>query len=82
MRADEIIREVAKAYGLGPRTLRSRNRKRKFAWPRQEAYWRLRQELVPGSNRQRSLPEIASLFGRDHTTILHGIKKHQERMGL
>lgn len=42
---------------------------------RHEAMWCLKQHT------KLSLPQIARILGkRDHTTILHGIKRHAERM--
>lgn len=29
-----------------------------------------------------SLPKLGQLFGVDHTAILHGIRRHKERMGI
>ena len=51
-------------------------RQREVARPRQVAMY-LSKQLTP-----RSLPEIGRRFGgRDHTTIMHGIRKIEELMG-
>jgi transposase len=69
-----IIAEVAQAYGVTTETIMGRDRNRAAAWPRQEVFYRLRHE------RGLSYPKIGAIFGRDHTTILHGATKHAERM--
>ena len=54
---------------IGPRRLRA------LARPRQVAMY-LSKQLT-----SRSLPEIGRRFGgRDHTTIMHGVKKIEELM--
>ena len=72
---EEIQRKVAEHYNIrlsdmiGPKRLRS------IARPRQVAMY-LSKQLTP-----RSLPEIGRRFGgRDHTTIMHGVKKIEELM--
>lgn len=69
-----IIAEVAEKYGLTYAELISSRRDRRLAWPRQEAMWRCAKETVS------SYPEIAREFYRDHTTVLHGIRAHEERL--
>jgi len=70
---EEIQRKVAEHYNirlsdmLGPKRLRS------YARPRQVAMY-LSKQLT-----SRSLPEIGRRFGgRDHTTVLHGVKRIEE----
>ena len=70
-----IINQVAHAYGLQYSDLTGPSKKRKYAWPRQEAMWRCRRETG------LSLPRIGLAFARNHETVLYGIRKHQERMG-
>ncbi|MDF0601948.1 chromosomal replication initiator protein DnaA [Psychromarinibacter sp. C21-152] len=72
---EEIQRRVSEHYNIrlsdmiGPRRLRA------LARPRQVAMY-LSKQLT-----SRSLPEIGRRFGnRDHTTILHGVKKIEELM--
>lgn len=70
-----IISEVANKYGLTYAELISARRQRHLAWPRQEAYYRCRNET------SHTFPEIGRAFGnRDHTTILHGIQQYEKRM--
>ena len=70
----QIIEEVCQKYGLRYDWIVSSRRARHIAWPRQEIMWRAANETAA------SLPMIGRMLGgRDHTTILHGIKRHQER---
>lgn len=70
-----IIAEVCAKYNLNPENIIGRGNARAFAWPRQEIMWRARQETAA------SLPMIGKLLGgRDHTTIIHGIRAHERRL--
>jgi len=72
-RARTIALEVAAAYGLTLGDLQSDRTDRRVAWPRQHVMHRLYADY--------SLPEIGRfLGGRDHTTVLHGVRAHQARM--
>jgi len=62
-------------HGLTLGELLSHRRQRKIVIARQEAFWRLSKET------SLSLPEMARrLGGFDHTTALHAIRKHEQRM--
>lgn len=50
-------------------------RSRSIAWPRQELMVQIKDDFPSAS-----LPEIARLFNRDHTTVLHAVKQVAERM--
>ena len=64
---------VASHYELSIDQLRSANRSSNVAYPRQIAMY-LCKQLTPAS-----LKEIASKLGKkDHSTIVHGIKKIEE----
>ena len=70
---DTIIDVVASHYELSIDQLRSANRSSNVAYPRQIAMY-LCKQLTPAS-----LKEIASKLGKkDHSTIVHGIKKIEE----
>jgi len=74
--AQKIMYEVAVKHGIRLEDLRSPIRIKRFVLARHEAMWEIRRQR-PGL----SLPQIGRLFGgRDHTTILHGIRAHQERL--
>lgn len=67
----EIIRQVSDKHGITPKQLVSHARSRFLVKARNEAYYRMRRETI------LSLPQIGDKFGgRDHTTVLHGIRRH------
>ena len=67
---DNIQKVVAEYYRIKVSDLKSKNRSRSVARPRQVAM-ALAKELT-----SRSLPEIGKSFGdRDHTTVLHACRK-------
>jgi chromosomal replication initiation ATPase DnaA len=70
-----IIREVAEKHEVKVVDIISIRRDRKSCIARHEAMWRLKQETT------MSFPQIGRrLGGRDHSTVIHGIHKHEERM--
>lgn len=67
-----LIGAVAHVHGLTASDLTGPSRQAHVVLPRQECYWRMREQF------RFSLPEIGQrLGGRDHTTVLHGIRKYQ-----
>lgn len=72
---EEIQRKVAEHYNIRLSDMIGPKRLRTIARPRQIAMY-LSKQLTP-----RSLPEIGRRFGgRDHTTIMHGVRKIEELM--
>lgn len=72
---EEIQRRVAEHYNVRLSDLIGPKRMRTIARPRQIAMY-LSKHMTP-----RSLPEIGRRFGgRDHTTIMHGVRKVEEMM--
>ena len=72
---EEIQRKVAEHYNIRLSDMIGPKRLRNLARPRQVAM-SLAKQLTP-----RSLPEIGRRFGgRDHTTIMHGVRKIEELM--
>ncbi|WP_140984227.1 chromosomal replication initiator protein DnaA [Asticcacaulis tiandongensis] len=70
---DEIQKLVSEHYNLKQADLLSERRTRSVARPRQVAMWLCKQ------NTTRSYPDIGRRFGgRDHTTVLHAVKKIEE----
>lgn len=70
---EEIQRKVAEHYNIRLSDMIGPKRPRNIARPRQVAMY-LAKQLT-----SRSLPEIGRRFGgRDHTTIMHGVKKIEE----
>ncbi|WP_246152496.1 chromosomal replication initiator protein DnaA [Roseospira navarrensis] len=73
---EEIQKKVAEHYNIRIADMSSARRSRAVARPRQVAMY-LSKQLT-----QRSLPEIGRKFGgRDHTTVMHAVKKIEELCG-
>lgn len=74
---DEIQKTVAEHFNMKQADLLSERRTRAVARPRQIAMWLCKQHTT------RSYPDIGRRFGgRDHTTVLHGVRKIEELMPL
>ena len=72
---EEIQRKVAEHYNIRLSDMIGPKRLRTIARPRQVAMYLAKQMTT------RSLPEIGRRFGgRDHTTIMHGVRKVEELM--
>ncbi len=72
---EEIQRKVSDHYNIRLSDLIGPKRVRTFARPRQVAMYLSKQMTT------RSLPEIGRRFGgRDHTTVMHGVRKIEELM--
>jgi len=72
---EEIQRKVSEHYAIRLSDMLGPKRLRTFARPRQVAMY-LAKQLT-----RRSLPEIGRSFGgRDHTTVMHGVKRIEELM--
>ena len=70
---DEIQKTVAEHFNLKQSDLLSERRTRAIARPRQVAMYLCKQHTT------RSYPDIGRRFGgRDHTTVLHGVRKIEE----
>lgn len=70
---EDIQRKVAEHYNIRLSDMHSPRRARPVARPRQVAMY-LSKQLT-----EHSLPEIGRKFGgRDHTTIIHGVRKIEE----
>ena len=75
---DAIAVDVAARRGVPLAELCGRGRTQSVARARHEVWWRIRHH----PERYLSLPEIARLFGRDHTTIKAGIEAHAQRLAV
>lgn len=71
---DAIVHAAAEAYGITVDDLKGRSTRKEFARPRQHAMYLMAQYS------HLSLPMIGRFFGRDHTTVLHGVQAHERRM--
>ena len=73
---EEIQKQVANHFNIRISDMHSARRARSVARPRQVAMYLAKQLTA------RSLPEIGRKFGgRDHTTVMHAVKKVEELKG-
>jgi hypothetical protein len=69
-----ILTVVAKHHGLCVSDLKSNDKRRCFAWPRQEAFYIAHRVF------DISLARIGREMSKDHTTVLSGIRNIEGRM--
>ena len=69
---DEIQKKAAEHFNISVKEMQSARRARSVARPRQIAMY-LAKQLT-----SRSLPEIGRKFDRDHTTVMHAVRKVEE----
>ena len=72
--AREILKQVAEEFDISVQDLLSKNRERRYSWPRGLAYLRIYCET------SMSYPQIGRLMNRDHTTIIYGVKATRQRI--
>lgn len=70
----DIAKAVATRHEVTVSDLKSRRTDKHVVRARQEAFW-LAKNLTSASS-----TIIGNFFNRDHTTVLHGIKRHAQRM--
>jgi hypothetical protein len=63
-----IAQEVCAKHKITLKELQGDRRFKKYSNARREVYWRMRTEL------RMSLLDIAQKMGKDHTTVLHGLR--------
>lgn len=71
-----IVSRVAEKHGLTVADLKGVRRGQCYSRPRQEAMWEMMQTGKWSTTRVGMF-----LGGRDHTTVLHGVRAHERRMG-
>ncbi|HLU34796.1 MAG TPA: chromosomal replication initiator protein DnaA [Thermomicrobiales bacterium] len=72
--ATDVIEAVCEHFNVSEKDLRGRARTRDIAHPRQVAMYLLREET------EISLEEVGRTLGRDHTTVMHGIRKIEKQL--
>ncbi|CDP50689.1 hypothetical protein [Devosia sp. DBB001] len=70
-----IVAECAAKYGVSVKDILSMRRNKDIVSARYEAMWRMRQETT------MSYPQIGAKLGRDHSTVVHAIKRHERIRG-
>lgn len=74
-RIEVVIRAACEVMGISRDDILGRERKRQVAWRRQVVML-----VCYDIADHASLPQIGRAFGRDHTTILHGVNASAERL--
>jgi len=67
--ARAIIKLVGLKHGIDPADILSPSRAKKAVAARDEAMW------LVYSHCEKSLPQVGAIFHRDHTTVLHSLRK-------
>jgi hypothetical protein len=80
-RIADMVAQIARCAGLTAEDLTGPGQTRTVARTRQLAMYELR-ELRDRNDRRISYPQIAAWFGRDHTTVITGIRAHVRRAGI
>jgi chromosomal replication initiation ATPase DnaA len=76
----EVAEVIAVKHGLSLEDLIGRATRHSVAWPRQEAMYELSQRRLSSGRRRWSTPQIGQfLGGRDHSTVVWGIRAHLRR---
>lgn len=76
-----ILAEAAADHGLPPTAITGDRRFAHHVRARQEFMWRARQVKWADGTHRYSLPMIGKFLGVDHTTVLHGVRAHEKRIG-
>lgn len=79
MTMTDIARDFQAERNVDLKVIMSRERLHKIAVLRQELMWILRQVKIDGRPRY-TYPQIAKFLRRDHSTVVHGVKAHENRM--
>ena len=74
-----IARDFEAERNVDLKVIMSREQLHKIAVLRQELMWILREVKINGRPRY-SYPQIAKFLRRDHTTIIHGVRAHEQRI--
>lgn len=69
----QIVKDVAKARGFSAQELLGASRNQNLVLARHEAMY-----LCSKSGKSYVL--IGRIFGKDHTSVMHGVRKHAERL--
>lgn len=80
-RVRQIIEETAKENGLLAGNLLWPSRARNISHPRFRAIQRVRALQRPAGRPLHSLPQIASMFGMDHTSVIHALRRADAMFG-
>ncbi len=75
LKLEDVQKHVAQFFNINTTELKSANKKKFIAFPRQIAMYLTRKHF------NISFPEIGNIFGgRDHSTVIHAVKKIEDKM--
>jgi len=73
----DVLRDVSRETGVGSKMLLGHRRHQFLVDARHLLFYRVAVECP-----HLSIADIGRRAGKDHTTVLHGLKRHAERFGL
>jgi chromosomal replication initiation ATPase DnaA len=76
---EKIIRAICDKYDVTLDEMRSAARNKNITTARHECFYRFRHEIKQ-KGRPLTVQEIGKAFNKDHTTVMHGINRHAERL--
>jgi chromosomal replication initiation ATPase DnaA len=79
-RVRAVVADVAKAHGFTVGELLSHDRPQPLAAARFAAFAAVRALTMPAGS-PPSLHQMGRWFGRDHSTVHNGLRRHAERVG-
>lgn len=78
----DIVAEASRRRRIPVEAIMGRSTLREIAHARHEAMWVCWNVFLSDGRRRWSLPRIGRFFGRDHTTVLFGVRAHERRAAL
>ena len=79
MTMTDIVKETSAAHKVSLKEMMGSSRLPEVSRARQEAMYKIRLVTTPRGTVRYTLPQIGRFFGRDHTTIIHGIRAYLKR---
>jgi len=77
----QIFHDTAADHRLTVAQMEADTRAHAISHPRQDFMWRARQVKWADGTPRYSLPMIGKFLGVDHSTVIHGVRAHEKRMG-
>jgi chromosomal replication initiation ATPase DnaA len=74
----DLVNAICRTHGVTLDELCGRQRTKAASWARHETWWQMRHH----PDLHFSLADIGRIFGRDHTTVRHGVQIHARRDAL
>lgn len=78
-RVVELVRDTSWSLGVNPKRVMSGEVSGDVSHARHEVMRQVRDRIVMADGLSPSYPLIGSWFGRDHTTVIYGVKASRRR---